>query len=496
MPEYHNPDPLVRLIGEANEAPAIVEGVPITSLVDSGACMSAIVKSFAEELQLEIKPLKTILDIEGTGGGEVPYHGYVECHLQLPQIKKFDVDVLMLVINDSAYGMRVPIQIGTLHIDMALELATKAEMERLSHKWDQAKMATALRMNSMVVSEEQKFKLDDVRGSVHTTQKITLGPFESRTLSGILKGPIKNCAYHKCVNVSVEPLEIHKEGESQYCAVPGYTFVKPGSDRLKVMIKNLTARTIKVSQGSKVASMEAANVVPNMLAPQDTRTVQSEANIMKSTNVKVSQGDNESKLVKNTTSERGSTSMCDDDVGPSESPIKGATSKPEVDRTPLPPEQMKQLLEQIKLEEGTSQWTLEQRDRVRAVVEKYSFLFAMNSLDLGQTDLVKHHIQLDNYTPIKDRYRRIPPPHQYEEVRKHLQEMLDIGAIRRSNSPWASPVVLVHKKDGSLRFCIDLRKLNARTVKDAYSLQRIEDALDSLNGACIFTSLDLKSGYW
>ena len=70
--------------------------------------MSAMVKSFAEELQLEIKPLKTILDIERTGGGAVPYHGYVECRLQLPQIKKFDVDVLMLVIDDSAYGMRCP----------------------------------------------------------------------------------------------------------------------------------------------------------------------------------------------------------------------------------------------------------------------------------------------------------------------------------------------------------------------------------------------------
>ena len=74
--------------------------------------------------------------------------------------------------------------------------------------------------------------------------------------------------------------------------------------------------------------------------------------------------------------------------------------------------------------------------------------------------------------------------------------MLEIGAIRCSNSPWASPVVLVRKKDGSLRFCIDLRKLNALTAKDAYSLPCIEDALDSLNGACIFTSLDLKSGYW
>ena len=74
--------------------------------------------------------------------------------------------------------------------------------------------------------------------------------------------------------------------------------------------------------------------------------------------------------------------------------------------------------------------------------------------------------------------------------------MLQIGAIRRSNSPWASAIVLVRKKDGALRFCIDLRKLNERTVKDAYSLPRIEDSLDSLNGSCIFTSIDLKSGYW
>ena len=221
---------------------------------------------------------------------------------------------------------------------------------------------------------------------------------------------------------------------------------------------------------------------------------------MKSMNVEVSQRDlpttnDNPKEIEQITLERGTTSMGAGDVGPSEGPIEVATLKPEVDRMPLTPEHMKQLLEQIKLEEGTSHWSEEQRSRVHRSLKSILFLFAMNSLDLGRTDLVKHHIQLDNYTPIKDRYRRIPP-HQYKEVRKHLKEMLDIGAIRCSNSPWASPVVLVCKKDGSLRFCINLRKLNARTVKDAYSLLHIEDALDSLNGACIFTSLDLKSGYW
>ena len=74
--------------------------------------------------------------------------------------------------------------------------------------------------------------------------------------------------------------------------------------------------------------------------------------------------------------------------------------------------------------------------------------------------------------------------------------MLKVGAIHKSTSPWASPMVLVRKKDGSLRFCIDLQKLNSHTIKDVYSLPRIEESLDCLNGAKIFTSLDLKLGYW
>ena len=89
--------------------------------------------------------------------------------------------------------------------------------------------------------------------------------------------------------------------------------------------------------------------------------------------------------------------------------------KKEVDQTPLHPDKMEKLFEQIKLKEGTSHWTEDQQKRVRSVIEKYSFLFAMHSLDLGRMDMVKHHIDLTDYTPVKDRYRRIPP-HQYEEV--------------------------------------------------------------------------------
>ena len=80
----------------------------------------------------------------------------------------------------------------------------------------------------------------------------------------------------------------------------------------------------------------------------------------------------------------------------------------------------------------------------------------------------------------------------HEEVREYQKEMQEIGAIQLFHSQWASPIILVHKGDGKLQFCFDLRKLNAHTIKDLYSLPRVEDTLDSLKGTVYFTALDLK----
>ena len=125
----------------------------------------------------------------------------------------------------------------------------------------------------------------------------------------------------------------------------------------------------------------------------------------------------------------------------------------------------------------------------------HQIYFFKNDSDLGKCNILKHNIKLTVHQPFKERYRHIPC-HVFVKGTKHLQEMVETGAIRKCYSPYASSVVLARKKDGELRFCIDLRNVNCRTIKDGYSLPRIEDTVDCLHGAVWFSTLDLKSDYW
>ena len=118
---------------------------------------------------------------------------------------------------------------------------------------------------------------------------------------------------------------------------------------------------------------------------------------------------------------------------------------------------------------GLTEWPESEQKQARELLLKWEHLFVHSDLDLGKTALIKHKIQLTDQMPFKEHYQHIPP-HMYDDVRAHIQEMLDIGAIHKSHSPWASTVVLVWKKDSGPMFCIDLRKLNNWTVKEAYSL--------------------------
>ena len=108
--------------------------------------------------------------------------------------------------------------------------------------------------------------------------------------------------------------------------------------------------------------------------------------------------------------------------------------------------------------------------------------------------MLKHRIDLVDNTPFKQKHRRIPPA-MIDEVRRHIEQLLSSGIIRKSKSLWASYVVLVRKKNGKLRMCVDYRMLNKKTVKDTYALPRTEEIFDILNGSTLFSTIDMKSGY-
>ncbi|MDY6929837.1 MAG: RNase H-like domain-containing protein [Pseudomonadota bacterium] len=136
-------------------------------------------------------------------------------------------------------------------------------------------------------------------------------------------------------------------------------------------------------------------------------------------------------------------------------------------------------------------------DRLRLVefLIRNSDVFAQSADDMGRTGWVKHPLKLHDKVPFKIPPRRLPV-HKRPVVQEEVEKMLRRGVIEPCDGPWSSPIVLVTKKDGTSRFCVDYRRLNAATVKDAYPLPRIEDNLDALQGSKYFSTLDLLSGFW
>ena len=114
---------------------------------------------------------------------------------------------------------------------------------------------------------------------------------------------------------------------------------------------------------------------------------------------------------------------------------------------------------------------------------------------MGTCSIIPHQIRLKDDDPINLPFRRIAP-NLVQEVKQQLDEMLRRGIIRKSCSPYASAIVPVRKKNGSIRICIDYRRLNAKTIRDSFPLPRIQESLEALHGSVVFSSLDLAHGYF
>ena len=368
--KYHNPDPLLRLIGPANEATIIVEGQMFLALIDSRAQLSTMSESLVQALRLPIHKLNTLIEAEASGGGIVPYVGYVEARLATPGIAKMNKDSLFMVSSDSPYTKRVPLQIGTLHIQEALQLATKEEIEALPQAWETAGFPSSTLIRSGIMKEPE-FDLDKVQGHVKLTKSITIGPFQMVHASGLTE-----CRQHfKRVNVIVEP-DPHKE-YSVAVPIHGYTVLKPGSSRVSIGIWNLSCRQVTIPAKTSFAKIAAANIIPHSYAPNIEGKDQ------------LYQGNNEhqQELIE---------ARIDD--------MQGIRMR----EVPTPPaltsEKESLLFSKVNLE-GIKDWSEELKAKTKDLFRDFAHIFALESLEMGHTSLVKHKIKLDNYTPFKERYR-------------------------------------------------------------------------------------------
>ena len=296
------------------------------------------------------------------------------------------------------------------------------------------------RLGQVVVSDMANKPIAplDVDEVVRVASKCAVPPFGHKVIHGKV-----NLVLHGCrLNVMTHGLEKRSPSLPLGTDVQtAYATLANGSHRVPVVLRNNTQDWLEIKKGVPIARMVTANAIPKVTH-----------------------------------------------VLPAEKPHEQSTLT-EAERQEL-------LLEKLDLT-GLEAWPREQAEKACSLLKEYHDIFSLEKHDMGHTKATKHKIVLkDPDTPqFKERFCRIPPP-QLEEVHAHLKMMLDAGVIRLSNSPWCNAVGLVRKKDRSLCFCIDFRRLNPLTVKDSHLLPRICETLESLAGVDHYSTSDMNSGFW
>ena len=244
---YLNPDPLCRLVGEVNEFTVLVEGQRARVLIDSGSQLSSISLAWVKKLKLNPQQLQSVLQIEGPGGFGCTLSGLCGSSLRVPEVKAFDTDGLLLIVPDSAHKVHTPITLGTLHIDMAIKLATKTELENLNKQWNRSLIATKLLMKkTQLVNQEDAQIVSQIDNVVKITKYTTVTPFETIKVKGVIRAP----RHYKHINVVINELP-----EGQCCkdiaVVQQIQILRPGSNKIPVVLQNLSCRVLKIKKGTK-----------------------------------------------------------------------------------------------------------------------------------------------------------------------------------------------------------------------------------------------------
>lgn len=430
---------LSRIVGDANEGFVTVNGTLSRGLIDTGSQVTTIAAHFyGRHLSgIQMQKIEHLLHIKGAGGHTIPVLGFVEVDIRISSDGRDHNAILALVVPDTDYNRKVPILIGT---NMLMQCRDRLYTKYGDSYLKQIEVTSAWVAAFTCLEDRPKQKWQSETVESANEHGIPLEPHGSAVIPGYTKGKgrIRNCCAitDKAVDSDLP------DGVEVTTTVVSLSH----NSYVAIQLVNHTDQPFIVQPGVTLCQLQEVEMISE---PEEKLTVHS--NLINAGKAPAKEDREENKKHADVTL---------DDFGQGKFPL-----------------------------------TEEERILVQSLLKSHSHVFAMTDLELGCATEVQHRIPLSDNIPFKERHRRIPPA-EYEEVRQHLHEMLDGGIIRRSYSPYASPVVLVRKKDGSLRLCVDYRKLNAKTIKDSYALPRIEETLDALTGACWFSSLDLKSGYW
>ena len=365
---------------------------------------------------------------------------------------------MALVIRDgSQFSRRVPVIIGTPMIDQVVRALKESELDTIPEEWQRARCAHEYINSFFVRSMNRAGPMPtntnqnplDLNEKVLLKNKCTIPRFESvvvwvRTHCMMMMG------YRLNVMTQAPYVEDWANLLVGVYVIPTYSELRNGSRSVAIVLRNLTGKPVHLQDGQVIAQVLAANVIP--------------------------EGKPTPELMK---------------------------KLDEQDLESVPPklsiEERQELLMQLLRQEGgldeLAQWTLELARKFEQMLMEYHNIFSLNKNEIGCTDKAEHIIELLDDEPFKEKFWRIAPP-LLDKVWEHLQEMLDGGAIRPSQSPWCNAVVLVQEKDGGLQFCIDFRRLNAQTKKDSYPLPHMQETMESMVGTQFISMMDLKSEFW
>ena len=252
-------NPWSRLIGRANEEQIVINGHPVTALLDTGSQVTHISEAFCQANNIQIHPLDKLVEIEGTGGDIIKYIGYIEATLILPLgSQSFDTEALLLVLPSTDYQQRVPIAIGTTITDMVVDFINKIKADNLSKSWKAVCCATQSKW-LIQAQPENKFL-------VRTTKPVTLPPFSTTNI----RGSTKLRSHGMRLNLIAEPSNCTQLPTSVQCT-PTYCTLEPGSNRVAVGIKNISARVITIPSKVVVGRLQQARMIPDDQSPNLNR---------------------------------------------------------------------------------------------------------------------------------------------------------------------------------------------------------------------------------